>query len=122
MDEDGQTPLYVAAGENRIEFVQLFIENGAAIDLTGNTTPFQIACAFNYYDIADVLYRAGAQVNYADSDGRTALFYATVKQNKKLISYLLSIGANEDIIDNEGIHLKDLSNDEIRKKLYDELY
>lgn len=72
--------------------------------------------------MATILYNAGAQVDYVDSDGRTALFYAIVKQDKELISYLITHGASVDIVDNQGIRIKDLYDDKIRQKLYDELF
>lgn len=124
LDDDGTTPLYIAASENRIEIVRLFIEYGANVDLADEdgTTPFQIACAYNHYDVATILYNAGAQVDYVDSDERTALFYAIVKQDKELISYLITHGASADIVDNQGIRIKDLYDDKIRQKLYDELF
>lgn len=122
IDEDGSTPLYVAAGENRVEIVHLLIQNNANIDLTEGMTPFSISCVYNYYDVADALYKAGAQVDYVDDDGRSTLFYAMVRQDKELIDYLTTIGASKNITDNYGIQIKDLHDEGLRLKVYKDLY
>lgn len=122
LNDSGQSPLYVASGENHIRIVDILLRKGANVDLSNNSTPFQIACAYEYYNVCDHLLKAGANVNYLDQWGRTALFYAKVKQNKYMIDYLIENGASTDITDYQGVSIKDLSNDNIRRNIYQECY
>ena len=69
-----------------------------------------------------MLLKYGADINSTDNDGRTALFYAKVRNNHDLIEFLLNHGADTSVVDNEGISVKDLDNEEIRSRLYEELY
>lgn len=122
VDSDGQTPLYQATGDNDIDGVKLLLNCGASVDLTGNCTPFMIACALDHYEIAMELVRYGANVNFKDIDGRTALFYCKIRQNNKMENFLLSIGASANITDKFGISIRELENENIRIPLYHELY
>jgi len=122
VNSDGHTPLYQAAGDNNMNEIKLLLNCGATVDLTKNYTPFMIACALGHYEIATKLIHYGANVDFKDNDGRTALFYCKIRQNNKMENFLLSIGASSDITDNFGISIQDLENDSIRKKLYDDLY
>ena len=122
LDDSGQTPLYIAAGEDNIKIVKALLKGGAQIDLTGDTSPFQIACAFQNFELAKFLLHNGADIDFKDKDGRTALFYAKVKKNKKTINFLIQEGANEIAVDNYGISILDLNNEFVQKKLYRELF
>lgn len=122
VDNYDQTPLYVAASENHLLMVQLLLKHGADVDLTGDVTPFGIACSFGFFEICTVLLKAGANVNFKDKEGRTPLFYAFVKQDINSITFLLNHGASSDVVDQYGISIKDLRNEKIRLKLYKELF
>ena len=122
LDDKGFSPLYNAAGENNYEFAEMLLNHGADIDYTEDATPFIIACAFENYESINVLLKYGADINRTDNDGRTALFYAKVRNNHDLIEFLLNHGADTSVVDNEGISVKDLDNEEIRSRLYRELY
>lgn len=42
------------------------------------------------------------QINQQDDNGQTLLMIATIDNNKDWVKFLLSIGADEDIVDNHG--------------------
>ena len=93
------------------------------MDLGNMTTPFMIACAYEYYDVADLLLKKGADINAIDEDGRNELFMAKVIQNEQLITFLTERGADCNIIDKFGYSIERLDNDEkLRKKIYKELF
>lgn len=122
LDGTGQTPLYIAAGENYCDILELLLNNNADIDYTESTSPFMIACAFDNYESAKMLLEHGADINFVDDDGRTALFYAKVRKVDKLVNFLLDNGASTDIVDYTGVSISDLDDDEIRDRLYEELF
>ena len=122
LDDTGQTPLYIAAGENYCDILKELLNNNADIDYTESTSPFMIACAFDNYESAKILLEYGANINFVDNDGRTALFYAKVRKANKLVKFLLDNGASTNIVDYTGVSISDLDDDEIRNSLYEELF
>jgi ankyrin repeat protein len=122
ISEDGQTPLYISAAENNMAILKYLIMASAEIDLTKDTTPFMISCILNHFDIANELLNSGANVNHRDCDGRTAIFYAKLRNDKKLYDYLITKGASINIKDNHGLSVLDLGDDSLRNKIYNELY
>lgn len=119
---DGETLLYVAAAENALSTARRLIDWGVKIDKNKDYLPFQIAQYLGNYEMCDLLLDAGADVNFQDTDGRTALFYAKLREDKKGIQYLMGKGADDTIVDNKGIGIKDLANETIRKPLHKYLY
>ena len=90
---------------NRIEFIDFLKRNSDYIDMvhyllscsvqvdcTKNTTPLMIACAYSYYEMVKVLIELGADINYIDEDGRTALFYAKIREDKEMVDLLILNG------------------------------
>lgn len=60
------------------------------------------AVAQNKREIVEFLLSKGADVNAADNNGQTAIFYALSTGNKKLVEYLKEKGARTTITDNKG--------------------
>ena len=60
--------------------------------------------AVNAYkaDVVKLLVEAGADVNAQDNEGCTALMRAAYSGHRELIEYLLSNGADKDILDNNA--------------------
>jgi uncharacterized protein len=121
-DESEQTPLYIASAENFLGIVNLLLKKGALVNIPLRTPPLIIAAAFENYSVVNQLINYGADINQKDSDGRTALFYAKIKRKRKLQHYLISQGASTEVIDNIGVSITDLDNEDIRSKLYEELF
>ncbi len=126
MESSGQTPLYIAAAENSHIIAEKLLQANAVVDLCGifdGTTPFMIACKYEHFSICDLLLSCGADIDACDSEGRTALFYASVCCAQNQIQYLASKGADPSIPDSGGITPKDIAkNMTLQKMLYNKLY
>ena len=107
--ETGQTALAAAmfTGEKEIDasMVKFLAENGADINEIFTLSPEVSTNALNLSitsgrpDIADILLTYGADPNYQDSTGRTALVYAVVT-GEEIVRVLLEHGADPNISDN----------------------
>lgn len=65
--------------------------------------PLQLACEHGYLAMVNVLIKAGADINHIDRlKGFSALHYAALRNNPKVLSFLLSRGADMTIQDSEG--------------------
>lgn len=89
------------------------LENHAEVDLGVYDTPLQIAGSMGYAEIVCLLLESGAEVDWRDKDGRTALFYAKANEQKKVEKILENYGADTGIVDKYGISIKDLERKEI---------
>ena len=82
-NKDGWTALHIAASKNRLEIVELLIENGAEVDSKGDPstifiwqrgfTPLHYATVNGHKDIVELLINQGAQVNAKDNTANTPL-------------------------------------------------
>ena len=65
------TPLVIAAQRNSKEVLELLIENGADVNLTGRGMvhkPLDWAIMRNYSEIIDILRKHGAETKYSDQE------------------------------------------------------
>ena len=81
MDEQnnqGNTALLIAVGDNRLEMVQELIRAGAALDLQNNHgyTALMYAVEYNRLEMVQELIRAGTALDLQTKNGRTALMWA----------------------------------------------
>jgi hypothetical protein len=100
--------MYAITWYNDVEAADLFKSYGAQTDNgIGNDTPFMAAYNWKRFEIAEWFLSNGADVNFADKDGNTALFYA-VKRKYKLdqIRLLLKFGADFNKENKQGISAK----------------
>ena len=118
----GESALYMAVGENRYDIAKLLLTFGADPNLTGCASPFQLACAYRYYPLCDLLLEYNADIDAIDRDGRSALFHAKVVNDDAMMTYLVKNEASTNIIDYYGISYKDLDNEHLRKQIYDDLH
>lgn len=56
-------------------------------------TPLILASAYNHYDVVEFLLEKGAKILTKDKMKRSALIMAVRNGNLKIVSYLLSRGA-----------------------------
>uniref|UniRef100_UPI00387FB281 Transcription factor ETV6,DARPin n=1 Tax=synthetic construct TaxID=32630 RepID=UPI00387FB281 len=112
-DNDGYTPLHLAASNGHLEIVEVLLKNGAdvnASDLTG-ITPLHAAAATGHLEIVEVLLKHGADVNAYDNDGHTPLHLAAKYGHLEIVEVLLKHGADVNAQDKFGKTAFDISID-----------
>lgn len=96
--------LFAAAWWDDVENLELLIRAGAQIDIVVGVTPFLAAWCWRKFKAAKVLALSGANVNYQDSKGKTALHHGVEKEfEPPLLTWLVERGASPDIQDRDGI-------------------
>lgn len=100
-DEHGSTALHIAAHEGNTDMMTLLLDAGMQADVktAHGTTPLQ-HIAGNYSDMEaaiKLLLKRGADIEAADSGGRTALYFAAANHiGSKNTRILLDAGAKPD--------------------------
>ena len=87
----GGTALSFAADKENIDIVKLLLENGANInaqDLEMGITPLMNCAYMNKVNTVDFLLKNSADKSIKDKSGKTALDYAKMRKNKKIIILL----------------------------------
>jgi ankyrin repeat protein len=97
--------LWAAAFNNDLEAIRLLVRHGARIDdVAEDETPFLAAVKWSHFQAAAELLNHGADVNYRDSRGMTALHYMLKKgSDKRHFAMLIAHGARGDIPNKEGL-------------------
>jgi ankyrin repeat protein len=107
-DEDGFSPLHLAAANGHKGVVEFLLMNKADVkakDNAGSTPLHQAAAAEGQRtDLVEILLAHDADVNAADKRGLTPLHYATLANNLEVIKSLLAHGANINAKDNKAGH------------------
>jgi ankyrin repeat protein len=105
---DGRTALHNAIEEGNLEIVKMLVNAGAKIDIPDNqrNTPLHISAFNNKIEIMEFLLAQQHLVNSefldaVESDGSTALHYATNEGYFEIVKMLVNAGANIDIPDNQ---------------------
>ena len=83
--------LHRAADYGQNDVVALLIANGASINAKtkDGETPLMLSAQSGKYGTAELLIKAGADVNIQDENFHSALFFAEKKNNKKMVALLL---------------------------------
>ncbi|KAG1663875.1 Ankyrin repeat family A protein 2 [Nymphon striatum] len=96
-DENGLTLLMWAAANGQINTTKMLINKNADVNMVGmknNETALQLAACFGHNEIVKQLLLAGAEVDKVDTDGNTALIYATYNNHISCMNLLLNAGAD----------------------------
>ena len=112
-DDDGGTPMHRAAGEGRVEIIELLYAAGANPNARDNRgrTPLHRAASDGKVTKVEALVAAGADINARDNDGATPLHHATayngsyeegVCDHAAVAEALLAAGADPYAGDNNG--------------------
>ncbi len=101
-DDQGMTPLWVAAGNGRADIVRLLIERGADVNASGKRgrTPLHVAFHYGYAGIARLLIEKGADMN-ACKYGST-LLRAAYLGSADVVRLLIEKGADVNTRDKRG--------------------
>jgi ankyrin repeat protein len=96
-NEDGLTPLHLAARYNQYDVATALLEKGAIVNARSihGYTPLHMAA--NYIanpQVAEILIAKGANVNARDEDGNSPLHFAIIRNSELLVELLLKNGAD----------------------------
>jgi ankyrin repeat protein len=96
--------LWAAAFRDNVETIELLVKHGATIDpVAEDETPFLSAVKTSHFAAAERLLRHGADVNFQDSKGLTALHYALRKDSPpKHVEMLMRHGADPSLRAKDG--------------------
>ena len=96
-DENGATPLLIAALGGHKDIAELLLANKAEVNATNNyrMTPLHVSALKGYKDIAALLLANNAEVNAKDSDGDTALKLAASGGFTELVELLRQHGGKD---------------------------
>ena len=96
--------LFAAGWWDDTENLELLLRAGASIDVEVGVTPFLACWCWKKLNAAKLLAENGANVNYRDAKGWTALRHGVEKQfDPVLLKWLVTHGASPDIVDCDGI-------------------
>lgn len=102
-DEDGNTALMEAAGNDHTEILEILKAAGADIEVNGWTALMYAALVGDLEEV-ERLIEAGADVNAQDNDGETALIRAAGGSClTEITDILINAGSDLNIKDNRGM-------------------
>lgn len=103
-DDQGQTPLHVAAGGSSLDCVIRLLTAGADVTARSNVdfSALDYAVIRGHAEVADVILRHGVQINGADTVGMTALHKAAAHNAADSIKFLITKGAIVDVEGEDG--------------------
>jgi uncharacterized protein len=111
--------LWAAAFNRDIPAIRLLVRHGADVndssvdDLAENESPFLGAIKWSHFEAAEELLKLGADVNYQDRNGMTALHYMLKKgSDQRYFKILIAHGARGDLRNRQGVCAAEL----MRKK------
>ena len=103
-NENGDTPLHVAAHHNSIELAELLLEHGAEVNTKdiNKVTPLHVAARHKNVELAKLLLEHSAEVNTKNKNGVTPLHVAARHNNVELAKLLIEQAAEVNTKNNDG--------------------
>eukprot|EP00756_Hemistasia_phaeocysticola_P067352 Hpha_TRINITY_DN98_c0_g1::TRINITY_DN98_c0_g1_i1::g.110058::m.110058 len=104
-NEDDETPLFIAAYNNRLECMKVLIARGAKINGAYGyyaDSPLHVCVRNNFPEAMELLLDNGAQINAKNKHNETALFLACFMNRKFLAITLLMRKAGKTIQNRDG--------------------
>jgi ankyrin repeat protein/energy-coupling factor transporter ATP-binding protein EcfA2 len=105
-NNEGNTPLMLAAANGHKDSVEFLLKNGANVNDKNNegNTPLILAAANGHKDSVEFLLKNGANVNDKNNEGNTPLMLAATNKDKDIVLYLLKQGAEFDSNDSSVVN------------------
>ncbi|EMP36869.1 Ankyrin repeat domain-containing protein 27 [Chelonia mydas] len=103
-NQDGFTPLHVAALHGHPELVYLLLKHGANISAknTNHAVPLHLACQKGHFQVVKCLVDCNAKQNKKDVHGNTPLIYACLNGQHEIAALLLEHGASVNLSNRKG--------------------
>jgi len=96
--------LFAAGWWDDVKNLELLLDAGAPIDVVVGVTPFLASWGWRKFAAAKFLASRGADVNYQDQKGWTALHHGIEKEyDPRLLEWLVRRGASPDVADARGV-------------------
>lgn len=103
VNTEGYSPLTLACYHRNNKVAKFLINNGSDINQKSSMgTPLMAAVVKGNIEIVNALLDKKADVNSIDSNGTSALLYATIFKNYEIVRILIKANANPDLKDNRG--------------------
>ncbi|XP_067158612.1 ankyrin repeat domain-containing protein 27 isoform X2 [Apteryx mantelli] len=103
-NQDGFTPLHMAALHGHSELVSLLLKNGANISAKNakHAVPLHLACQKGHFQVVKCLMDYNAKQNKKDIYGNTPLIYACLNGQYETTALLLEHGASVNLSNAKG--------------------
>lgn len=104
-EKSGTTALHVAVLANKIQLVEILVEDGKAdVNVPDQLgfTPLHLSCGLGYIEVVKYLLQHNANPNAKDKKGRTPLFGAAMDNSGTITGLLLENGADPNVVDELG--------------------
>ncbi|XP_023419467.2 ankyrin repeat domain-containing protein 27 isoform X1 [Cavia porcellus] len=103
-NQDGSSPLHVAALHGRADLIPLLLKHGAnpSARNTNQAVPLHLACQKGHFQVVKYLLDSNTKPNKKDISGNTPLIYACSAGHHEVAALLLQHGASINASNNKG--------------------
>ncbi|OXB84009.1 UNVERIFIED_CONTAM: hypothetical protein H355_015520 [Colinus virginianus] len=103
-NQDGYTPLHMAALHGHCDLVSLLLKHGASISAKNaeHAVPLHLACQKGHFQVVECLMDYNAKQNKKDIYGNTPLIYACLNGHYETTALLLQHGASVNLSNAKG--------------------
>ncbi|XP_060254458.1 ankyrin repeat domain-containing protein 27 isoform X4 [Ovis aries] len=103
-NQDGSSPLHVAALHGRADLILLLVKHGASVGArdASQAVPLHLACQQGHFQVVKCLLESNAKPNKKDISGNTPLIHACSRGHHEVAALLLQHGASINASNNKG--------------------
>ncbi|KAM8775451.1 ankyrin repeat domain-containing protein 27 isoform 2-T2 [Rhynchonycteris naso] len=103
-NQDGSSPLHIAALHGRADLIPLLLKHGASVGArnANQAVPLHLACQQGHFQVVKYLLDSNAKPNKKDISGNTPLIYACSSGHHEVAALLLQHGASINVSNNKG--------------------